>query len=72
MSRPRAPSSTGSCRKRRSTSRSSQGYFPIFDGVAPPKGYPQVSSLKIMRGDLRDILAQDEENKKRFTDLFGG
>ena len=50
----------------------SQGYFPIFDGVAPPKGYPQVSSLRIMSGDLRDILAKDEENKKRFTDLFGG
>ena len=41
-----APSSTGSCRRRRSTSRSSQGYFPIFDGVAPPKGYPPVSSLQ--------------------------
>ena len=50
----------------------SQGYFPIFDGVAPPKGYPQVSSLKIISGDLRDILAHDEDNKKRFTDLFGG
>jgi iron(III) transport system substrate-binding protein len=50
----------------------SQGYFPIFDGVAPPKGYPQVSSLKIISGDLRGILAHDEENKKRFTDLFGG
>ena len=49
-----------------------QGYFPIFDGVAPPKGYPQVSSLRIISGDLRDILAKDEENKKRFTDLFGG
>jgi iron(III) transport system substrate-binding protein len=50
----------------------SQGYFPIFDGVAPPKGYPPVSSLRIMSGDLRDILAKDEDNKKRFTDLFGG
>lgn len=50
----------------------SQGYFPIFDGVAAPKGYPQVSSLKIISGDLRDILAHDEDNKKRFTDLFGG
>ena len=45
-SRPPRPSSTGSCRRRRSTSRSSQGYFPIFDGVAPPKGYPPVSSLQ--------------------------
>jgi iron(III) transport system substrate-binding protein len=49
-----------------------QGYFPIFDGVAPPKGYPAVSSLKIISGDLRHILAKDEDNKKRFTDLFGG
>ena len=50
----------------------SQGYFPIFDGVAAPKGYPPVSSLRIMSADLRDLLAKDEENKKRFTDLFGG
>ena len=50
----------------------SQGYFPIFDGVAPPKGYPAVSSLRIISGDLTDILAKDEDNKKRFTDLFGG
>jgi iron(III) transport system substrate-binding protein len=50
----------------------SQGYFPIFDGVAPPKGYPPVSSLKILSADLRDLLARDEENKKRFTELFGG
>ncbi len=49
-----------------------QGYFPIFDGVAPPKGYPALSSLKIMNSDLRDILAKDEDNKKRFSDLFGG
>jgi iron(III) transport system substrate-binding protein len=49
-----------------------QGYFPIFDGVPPPKGYPPVSSLKFINGDLIDILAKDEENKKRFTDLFGG
>jgi iron(III) transport system substrate-binding protein len=50
----------------------SQGYFPIFDGIAPPKGYPSVSSLRIMPSDLKDLLARDEENKKRFTALFGG
>lgn len=50
----------------------SQGYFPIFDGVAPPPGYPAPSSLRIMPSDMRDILAQDEANKKRFTDMFGG
>ena len=50
----------------------SQGYFPIFGGIAPPKGYPSVASLKILPGDLADMLAKDEENKKKFTDLFGG
>jgi len=49
-----------------------QGYFPILPGVAPPQGYPQVSALRIIESDLRDILANDEANKKRFTALFGG
>jgi iron(III) transport system substrate-binding protein len=50
----------------------SQGYFPIFDSVPPPKGYPSVSELTIMPTDLKDLLAKDEANKKRFTQLFGG
>jgi iron(III) transport system substrate-binding protein len=50
----------------------SQGYFPIFDTIAPPKGYPAVSALRIMPSNLADLLAQDEANKKRFTELFGG
>jgi iron(III) transport system substrate-binding protein len=49
-----------------------QGYFPIFEGIAPPKGYPALPTLRIIDSDLRDILAKDEENKKRFTALFGG
>jgi iron(III) transport system substrate-binding protein len=49
-----------------------QGYFPIFPGVAPPQGYPDVASLRIMKSDLRDILAKDDQNKKKFTELFGG
>jgi iron(III) transport system substrate-binding protein len=49
-----------------------QGYFPIFPDIAPPKGYPSVASLKIMPSDFSDLLAKDEENKKKFTELFGG
>jgi iron(III) transport system substrate-binding protein len=49
-----------------------QGYFPIFSDLPPPKGYPPVSSLKIMPGDLKAMLANDEENKRRFTELYGG
>jgi iron(III) transport system substrate-binding protein len=50
----------------------SQGYFPVFADVAPPKGYPPVSDLKILPTDLKTLLAKDDENKKRFTQLFGG
>jgi len=50
----------------------SQGYFPIFPDLAPPKGYPPVSSLKIMPGDFAAMLASDESNKRRFLELFGG
>jgi iron(III) transport system substrate-binding protein len=49
-----------------------QGYFPIFPDVAPPTGYPSVSSLKIMPSDFADLLAKDKENKKKFAELFGG
>jgi iron(III) transport system substrate-binding protein len=49
-----------------------QGYFPIVPGVAPPKGYPDISALRIIDADLRAILAKDDENKKKFTELFGG
>jgi len=49
-----------------------QGYFPISADVPPPKGYPPVSSLKIMSGDFAAMLASDENNKRRFMELFGG
>ena len=49
-----------------------QGYFPIFADVAPPAGYPPVAALKIMPGDLKAMLDKDDENKRRFMELFGG
>ena len=49
-----------------------QGYFPIFPDLMPPKGYPSVSSLKIMPSDFAAMLTNDESNKRRFTELFGG
>jgi len=50
----------------------SQGYFPIFPDIAPPGGYPPVSSLKLMPSDFAAMLASDESNKRRFMELFGG
>lgn len=49
-----------------------QGYFPIFDGVEPPAGYPAVSSLTILASDPAKMLADDAANRKAFADLFGG
>jgi len=49
-----------------------QGYFPIFADIPPPKGYPPVSSIKLLSGDLKAMLANDEETKRRFTELYGG
>jgi iron(III) transport system substrate-binding protein len=49
-----------------------QGYFPISPTVAPPKGYPEISKLKILKSDTAQILKNDEENKLKFSELFGG
>ncbi|MEC5398817.1 ABC transporter substrate-binding protein [Uliginosibacterium sp. H1] len=49
-----------------------QGYFPVFAGVAPPAGYPQVDGLKFLNADNGTLLKDDEANKKKFADIFGG
>lgn len=49
-----------------------QGYFPILDGVAQPAGYPEVSSLTILPADAGRMLTDDQANKQRFADIFGG
>ena len=49
-----------------------QGYFPARKDVKPPPGFPDVGALKILPVDLGALLQHDEQNKKRFADLFGG
>ena len=49
-----------------------QGYFPIFEGMEPPAGYPSVNSLKILPTDAKGLLQNDEAYKKKFSSLFGG
>ncbi len=50
----------------------SQGYFPARKAVKPPPGFPVVASLKILPVDISALEKQDEQNKKRFAELFGG
>ncbi len=49
-----------------------QGYLPAREGVAPPAGFPAVSDIKRMPFDPAKALAEEAENKKRFSELFGG
>ena len=50
----------------------SQGYFPARKDVKPPAGFPDVASLHILPVDIGALEKQDEQNKKRFAELFGG
>lgn len=49
-----------------------QGYFPILPDITPPPGYPSPAGLKIIEADPARLLAEDEANKKKFADLYGG
>lgn len=49
-----------------------QGYIPLVDGVGLPEGRPAPSQLTILEADLSQMIADDEANKRRFADLFGG
>ena len=49
-----------------------QGYMPAREGVAGPDGFPSLDKIKLMPFDAAKALADEEANKKRFADIFGG
>lgn len=49
-----------------------QGYLPARDGIEGPAGFPARSQIKLMPFDAAQALADEEANKRRFTELFGG
>jgi iron(III) transport system substrate-binding protein len=49
-----------------------QGYFPVFADVASPPGYPPVGALRVLGADFKAMLEKDEDNKRKFVELFGG
>ena len=49
-----------------------QGYFPIIEGVTAPEGYPSLDSLNILPLDAGKLMEEDQANKEKFADLFGG
>ncbi len=51
---------------------SSQGYLPAHPDVAPPEGFPARDQIKLLPFDPADALANDTQNKMKFTEIFGG
>ena len=48
----------------------SMGYIPVRKGVKAPEGMKSIEDLKIMSGNLEELVANRESDKQQFTDLF--
>lgn len=49
-----------------------QGYLAAHPAIDPPEGFPPRDAIKLMEFDPAEALADDEENKMRFIEIFGG
>ncbi len=50
----------------------SQGYLPADPTVAAPEGFPSRDKIKLMDFDPAAALKNDQANKMKFTEMFGG
>ena len=50
----------------------SMGYLPAHPDVAAPAGFPAMSEIKLMEFDPAKALAEDQANKEKFLEIFGG
>ncbi|MEM5582883.1 ABC transporter substrate-binding protein [Roseibium sp. AS2] len=50
----------------------SQGYLPAHPGITAPEGFPARDQIKLMAFDPAVALEQDQANKIKFTEIFGG
>ncbi len=48
------------------------GYLPAHPEITPPAGFPPRSEIKLLDFDPAEALANDQANKERFVDIFGG
>ncbi len=46
------------------------GYIPARNGVASPEGFPARDQIKLMSFDAAKALADTDENKARFSEIF--
>ncbi len=54
------------------TFAASQGYLPMRADVPAPAGFPARDGIKVLPAPVQTILKEDQANKKRFADAFGG
>ncbi|MCK6442770.1 ABC transporter substrate-binding protein [Elstera cyanobacteriorum] len=50
----------------------SQGYLPMRADVPAPEGFPARDAIKVLPAPVQSLLKDDQANKKRFADAFGG
>jgi iron(III) transport system substrate-binding protein len=48
------------------------GYLPAHPAVAPPAGFPDRAAIKVLPFEPAQALAEEEANKARFAEMFGG
>ncbi|MDO6454533.1 ABC transporter substrate-binding protein [Neptunomonas phycophila] len=49
-----------------------QGYLPAREDAGVPAGFPQRDAIKLLPFDAAGTLKSTDENKSRFSDIFGG
>src|SRR5690606_453073 len=50
---------------------STQGYIPAREDIALPEGYPERSAIKVLGYDAAAALANDMDNKEKFSEVMG-
>lgn len=49
-----------------------QGYLPAHPDITPPEGFPARDEIGLIEFDPAEALENDQANKERFLDIFGG
>ncbi len=49
-----------------------QGYLPAQPDITPPEGFPPRDEIELIEFDPAQALANDQANKERFIEIFGG
>ncbi|CAM4130779.1 ABC transporter substrate-binding protein [Lederbergia lenta] len=47
------------------------GYTPARDGIPAPEGLKTITEMTVLEADMKDLLAEKEEDKTKFGEIFG-